>query len=277
MVFPRLLAMSEVVWKGPTTNLDKDYRDFLSRLEPYLKRLDSKDVNYANHLFDLEGTVIKKEATVLYELYTPTAGKEIKYSINGGEQLPYIKPVTISEDAIIAGQVYKNGAPVGRNYSDTIHYHKGINAKVGVSVVPHPAYGAGGIKALINGVSGSNTRFGDKEWLGFWGDDLEVTITFLEPTKISKISTRFYNANGQWLYTPKHWTAMITLENGSVLSNKEMIGDNGKIVSSEMLINTKDYLTRRIVLLIPSYGIIPDGLQGAGNKAWTFIDEIVVE
>jgi len=35
--------------------------------------------------------------------------------------------------------------------------------------------------------------------------------------------------------------------------------------------------TSFIKFSIPSYGIIPDGLQGAGNKAWTFIDEIVVE
>ena len=29
-------------------------------------------------------------------------------------------------------------------------------------------------------------------------------------------------------------------------------------------------------LKIPNYGIIPEGKQGAGNKAWTFIDEIII-
>ncbi len=32
-----------------------------------------------------------------------------------------------------------------------------------------------------------------------------------------------------------------------------------------------------VILIIPSYGTIPDGLQGAGNKGWTFIDEIIIE
>ena len=27
---------------------------------------------------------------------------------------------------------------------------------------------------------------------------------------------------------------------------------------------------------IPNYGTIPEGKQGAGNKAWTFIDEIII-
>ncbi|MGK0421917.1 MAG: hexosaminidase [Polaribacter sp.] len=30
-------------------------------------------------------------------------------------------------------------------------------------------------------------------------------------------------------------------------------------------------------ITIPNYGIIPEGKQGAGHKAWTFIDEIIVE
>ena len=32
-----------------------------------------------------------------------------------------------------------------------------------------------------------------------------------------------------------------------------------------------------IKILIPNYGVIPEGKQGAGNKAWIFIDEIIVE
>jgi hypothetical protein len=39
----------------------------------------------------------------------------------------------------------------------------------------------------------------------------------------------------------------------------------------------KPFKTKSITLLIPSYGIIPDGDQGAGNNAWTFIDEIIIE
>ena len=32
-----------------------------------------------------------------------------------------------------------------------------------------------------------------------------------------------------------------------------------------------------LTLKIPNYGIIPQGKQGAGHKAWTFIDEIIIE
>jgi hexosaminidase len=288
MAFPRMLAMAEVVWSGPTKNLEEDYDNFLERLEPFMERMDVLDINYANHLFNLEGAVVKENNEVFYTLSTPTKGKEIRYSVNDKKKLKYVKPFKISAltsleaakgipQYVINGQVYKKGAAVGRKFSDTIDYHKAVNAQVAINVEPHPAYSAGGKEALINGVNGSNTRFGDKEWLGFWGDDLEITITFPEPTKINKISTRFYNANGQWLYAPNNWRAIITLENGSILSNKQMINSDEQIVLSEMKLDTKSYLTKQLVLRIPSYGIIPDGYQGAGNKAWTFIDEVIVE
>lgn len=271
MAFPRIVAMSEVVWSGATKNLEEDYTNFLSRLERYLERLDVKNINYANHLYDLEGGVVKNQDLVSYRLTTPTKGKEIKYRLNTAQEQIYTSPFSISQDAIITGQVYKKGKKVGRTFTDTIVYHKAINASVSLNVAPHSAYGAGGSSALINGVSGSNTRYGDKEWLGFWGEDLEITITFAKPTKISKISTRFYNANGQWLYAPKE----IEIQTDYGLLPKVNLSSTHQTILDVIL--KVGVTTSFIKISIPSYGIIPDGLQGAGNKAWTFIDEIVVE
>ena len=39
----------------------------------------------------------------------------------------------------------------------------------------------------------------------------------------------------------------------------------------------KQKVIKKIKLTITNYGIIPDGKQGSGNKAWTFIDEIIIE
>ena len=41
------------------------------------------------------------------------------------------------------------------------------------------------------GVTGSNQRYGDKEWLGFWGEDLEITIDLGKLTTIKTFSSRF--------------------------------------------------------------------------------------
>ena len=47
-----------------------------------------------------------------------------------------------------------------------------------------------------------------------------------------------------------------------------------KIHSQKLMINKKDVVAIRV--LATDHGVIADGNQGAGNRAWLFIDEIVV-
>ena len=271
MVFPRILAMSEITWTGPSENIDADYADFLARVEPFHQRLDALDINYANHLYGIDGTIVKDNNTVLYELNTPTAGKEIWYTINNSEEKKYTQPISISEGTQLKAYVVKDGEKVGSEFSQTITYHKAITGSVSLNVEPHSAYNAGGKEALINGINGSDSRYGDSEWLGFWGDDVEITIDFGKETKISAVKTRFYNGNGQWIYAPKK----IIVEDGSgIVSSIDIDPSNALIAEISVPIEAT---TRYLKIRVPNYGTIPKGLQGAGNKAWTFIDEISIE
>lgn len=279
MVFPRILAMSEVTWSGPSENFETDYPDFFSRVEGFMKRLDALNINYANYLYEIDGKILKKERKVYYELSTPTKGKEIRYSLNNSEAEVYSKPILIEKDAKITANVFKNGEKLGRDFSEEIKYHKGITAEISLNVQPNPAYAAGGKEALINGISGSDKRYGDKEWLGFWGDDLEITIDLGKETEVHSIKTRFFNSPGVWIYAPKQLSVICENSNGNKTSFSTEIKpmDSNKINVSVGLAKNRPLKTRYIKLKIPNYGTIPDGLQGAGHKAWTFIDEIMVE
>ena len=153
MAFPRMLAMSEVVWRGASTNLETDYSEFLSRVEHFMQRLDALDINYANHLYDVSGKVVKRNDSIFYELATPLKNKTIVYSIaNSSEQKTYKSPIPITQNTRLEATVK------GRIHKQDINFHKGIQGTVTLNVEPHPAYGAGGKEALINGVSGSDTR-----------------------------------------------------------------------------------------------------------------------
>ena len=279
MVFPRILAMSEVVWSGPSQNFDKDYPDFFSRVEDFMKRLDALDINYANYLYEVEGDILKKDGNVYYVLTTPTKGKEIRYSKNNSETEVYSKPILIEEDTKITANVFKDGEKLGRVFSEEIKYHKGIEGSISINVEPNPAYAAGGKEALINGISGSEKRYGDKEWLGFWGDDLEITIDLGKDTEIKSLKTRFFNSPGVWVYSPQG--LIVTGENskgGKFAIGKQIIVKDNNLIDVEVdLTEYQSLKPRYIKLTIPSYGMIPDGLQGAGHYAWTFIDEIVIE
>ena len=136
---------------------------------------------------------------------------------------------------------------------------------------PHEAYSGSGKEGLINGVSGSEKRYGDKEWLGFSGEDIAITIDFGKKISINSVETRFHNGNGQWIYAPKTVMMQVDHEPDSLKIDIQATDD--------LLIPVKFNIpvqARHITLFVPNYGIIPEGKQGAGHKAWTFIDEIVV-
>lgn len=278
MVFPRMIAMSEVVWSKPE---HKSYADFVSRLEYFHKRLDALDINYANHLFEIEGSLIAEG----YQLKTLTKNKSIRFTLDGSKPSinseVYSKPIPVTKNTMINAAVFNDKEQLGSIFTQTINYHKAVGKKITINVEPNKAYSGSGADGLINGISGSDTRYGDKEWLGFWGDDLETTIDLGEEMDINSIETRFHNGQGQWIYAPNEIWFKFQLADGSTVTDK--INTQNEVTKNLVDINyifTKpkhlDIKVKTIILKIPNYGIIPEGKQGAGNKAWTFIDEIII-
>lgn len=172
---------------------------------------------------------------------------------------------------------------MGAIFEQKINLHKGVGARITINKEPHPAYNAGGKKALINGISGNNKRYGDKEWLGFSGEDIEITFNFETPKNINSLTSRFFNANGQWIYAPKEINLQLILEDGSAISTRKKIENTQSLLVDFKLNISKFYpedtnlKVSELKITVPSYGTIPEGKQGAGHKAWTFIDEIIIE
>ena len=271
MVFPRVVALSEVVWSSPE---NKNYTDFINRLEQYQKRLDLLDVNYANHMYLLKGEFKNTKDRLTYELSATSSTYPIYYSTD--ETAPtklYVNPIPVDSSMIIKAVILdSNATALGAIFQQKVNLHKGVGATISIDKEPNAAYNAGGKKALINGISGNNKRYGDKEWLGFSGEDIEITIKFDNPTDINTITTRFFNANGQWIYPPKRVTVYVNDGITAYSADVSVIDD----LTAKVAVKFKNTMVTSIRLKIPSYGIIPEGKQGAGHKPWTFIDEIII-
>jgi hexosaminidase len=285
MAFPRAIAMAEVTWSNP---FKRDYKDFAYRLSHFHKRLDAQDVNYANHLYEIEGGIAEvisgdlpthNDPTVLI-LRTILADKTIRYTTDTTSPTihskEYLKYVPIEKSTVFKAAVFDDEKKLGRDFTIIFNKHKAVMQKITLVPEPHKSYTGNGKYSLINGVSGSDTRYGDKEWLGFWGKDVTITIEFDKPTEISTISTRFYNANGQWIYAPKEiGISYVNEEDGRTLHQiNQLPQKDSTLIPHTFQLNS--ITTKHIEIFIPNYGTIPDGRQGAGNKAWTFLDEIVV-
>ena len=271
MVFPRILALSEVVWSNPE---HKNYEEFVSRVEHFHKRLDVLDINYANHLYEIEGELISKENKVAYQLQTSSKGQTIRFTLDGSEPTinseAYNIPVPITESVNIKAAVFNSDGKLGDTFSQNINLHKAVGKKISINKELNTSYPGSGAAGLVNGISGSDTRYGDKEWLGFSGEDIELEIDLGEETEVSSIITRFHNGNGQWIYAPKQITISYDNNEASIIDIPS---------SEELLIPIQIFANKKVKLVtlsIPNYGIIQEGKQGASNKAWTFIDEIII-
>ena len=269
MAFPRAIALSEVVWSKKE---NKNYEDFIKRLPFFLKYFQQKKVNYANHIYDIEGK-LKYKNGITYQLSTTTEDK-IYYSLGDNEiNIKYTKPIPINKSTTIKAAVFdEHQQKLGRNFVQKINLHKGIGAKISFNKEPNEKYNAGGNEAIINGISGNDKRYGDKEWLGFSEEDIKITLEFKKRIDINKISTRFHNGNGQWIYAPKEIFFKFDTKN----EKKFNVKNDGDLTINFTQIFDEQKITK-LEITIPNYGIIPEGKQGAGFKPWTFIDEIIIE
>ncbi|QTE22445.1 beta-N-acetylhexosaminidase [Polaribacter cellanae] len=283
MAFPRAIALAEVVWSSKE---NRNYNNFVKRLAFFNERLDAMDVNYANHLYEIKGTLHSDVNKISYQLEAPSQGKVIRFTTDGSEpdknSKIYSEEILITKNTEIKAATFNaEGKKLSSVFTKKIQPHKAVGQKVSLNVNPHRSYNEGGIKALTNGIYGSDKSYEDKEWLGFNGDDVEVTIEFDKPTEINSISTRFHNGNSQWIYAPKEVTIKLELENGKVVLSKNKLADRETTLIDLKFnfaeLNTDKQKVKSLKLTIPNYGIIPKGNPGEGNKAWTFIDEIIVK
>ena len=256
----------------------KIIQDFIHRLEYYQKQLDLLDVNYANHIYSVKGKLTHVSDRLTYELNTTSSSYPIYYSTD--KSFPsklYSTPITVDTSMHIKAVVLnsKNSA-LGAIFQQEINLHKGVGATIAIDKKPHPAYNAGGKGALINGISGNNKRYGDREWLGFSGEDIVITIEFDSPKNIKKISTRFYNGNGQWIYAPNEIGFSFYLEDGKTINDISILEEKNNLLVNYSY-ELKSTAVTKLDIIVKNYGIIPEGKQGAGHKAWTFIDEVIIE
>jgi hexosaminidase len=309
MVFPRLAALSEVLWSPKEK---RDYKNFEKRLPVVLQRYDLWGVNYSKAYYDIKATISPGPGnngvywTLQTNVPTPIVAFDSTYQSRKVRKPDWKKDPDGSK-GILKDSIIREIAPfdykapilvtknktvsakniVGRDgynlplYGVTIFqkfiFSKTTGKKIKLKKASSPSYpGNPGAFGLINGAL-SDKGISSPEWLGWNNGDMEATIDLIKPAKISSVKVHTMEQNGGWIYLPASIDVLAS-KDGKIYKligkTDVYVRDESGFASGYMTVTFAPQTLRYIKVVAKNYGKIPDGKPGAGNTAWLFIDEI---
>ena len=204
MIWPRLIALSEVAWTQPQ---HKNWINFKVRANNAIQVLQRKGYTpfALSHEVDFSHDVDANNKAIIVSLSTERAPAEIRYTTDRSTPTHvsylYKQPFVVNDSAHITAQIFQNGKPIGQPISRRFDYHLGIGKKITYNTPFNPYYPAGGQTALIDGLNGGLSH-GDGRWQGST-TGIDVTIDMGKKTTLSNISARFMQSIGPRIWFPK--------------------------------------------------------------------------
>jgi predicted alpha-1,2-mannosidase len=208
--------------------------------------------------------------------------EQIHYTTDGSEpdrnSALYTRPLFIDRTTTIKARAFNLST---NSLVATATFHK-IQQNWTIKLLSkyNRQYTAGGDAGLIDGVRGS-TNFGDGAWQGYQSQDLVAVVDLGAPQKVSKLGAGFLQNVESWIWMPRDVVFELSSDGVNfvrVLSLTNDVSDKeyGAIVKD--LAGTITPRTARYVKITAhNYGKIPAWHPGAGDDAFIFVDEIIIE
>jgi hexosaminidase len=224
----------------------------------------------------------KKEFTV--SLATEQLNPEIHFTIDGTTPSVtspvYTQPLLINTSTTISAAIFENGKIREAPSVKKLMFHEGLGSNVKYNFVPSPKYTGTDDKALVDGIKGSENH-SDGLWQGFSGDDLDVRIDLGSIKDVNSVAATFFQRWRSWIFLPVNMEVSLSVD-GNTFSAPQLYKNtipadkDGRIIE-EYRVNFDMQKARFIRLKAKNIGLCPAWHNGAGDKAWLFVDEIVVE
>lgn len=275
MVFPRMSALSEVLW---TNKENKSWADFEKRIPQIFERYAQWKANYSKAYYDVKVTFSGGSAgNGLLLTAEPRLKKgEVKITAPDGSIISYTKPLQIKSSGNYTVSYFMDGQQVNAiPYS--IQLTKSTGKKAKIASKPNERYpGQGGAFSLVNGII-SNKGLSHPDWLGYIGSDIQTIIDLQKVQSIDSVRLHTLDQNGSWVYLPK----MVDVEVSNDGKKFRKAGSGNTFIREHLTMGwitvpLKKVSARYVRVTAKNMGTIPSGMPGGGNKAWVFADEIQI-
>ncbi len=280
MVLPRMAALSEVQWMQPEK---KNFNSFLKRLPQLIALYDKLGYNYATHVFDIQAKMVPNFDTNTLDVTLSTIDHaDIYYTLDGSNpttaSTKYTGKISIKDNTELKAIAVRSGSKNSKMLQEKIVVNTSTFKPIQLLTTPANNYSFTGASMLVDGLFGyENYRTG--KWLGFQKNDLIAVIDLLRPTSISKAQIRTNVVTGDWIFDASE----IRIESSNDGTNftpvkSEKYNDSHSDNYSEIVTHTMQFdpVTARYFRVTVQPSVMPDWHPGKGNRAYIFVDEIVL-
>jgi hypothetical protein len=227
------------------------------------------------------GTDVNGEKNeLLVALFSNHRKTDIYYTLDGSEPGPeskkYKGPIRLKKSATVKAAAYKDAGKIGyyeKFFAVSMATGRYVEYKNKWSTKYHADYQG----ALVDGLVGSND-FKDGNWQGFLGDDLDVIIQLKELVEVNEVQINFLGNKASWIFQPRrvmiYWSADSHEyhELGEASTYRSM--HDG---ITPWICETGGVKAKYLRIVAENIGTCPPGHPGEGEKAWLFVDEIIIE
>ncbi len=275
MAYPRAVALAEVVWSKPE---GRDFSEFAERLKYHFGRLDALGINYSRAMFEIAARV----DSGLVSLSTIDKKAEIRYELSGKEPSMnsplYSGPLSILKKTSLKAASFLEGKKIGRTLNLNFSVNLATGRQYRLSAKPEK-YTGGNPFSLTDGLSATMRNW--DRWVGLGGGDLDPTFDFGEAgQKVKLVRLHFLSSKPAWIHPPRKVEVQVSDDGQSwrPVGFEEVDAMSYEEPSvNEVEVEFPSQRARFWRVLVQNFGKIDAKHPGAGEPAWLFVDEIIME
>lgn len=185
MLLPRLAALAERAW----SDREKDFTDFMMRLDRLVGFYDRDGYSHFPHFYDITGAFTADYARKAVGMtLSSLPGADIRYTLDGSEPT---EESPLCTDTVWIGSPAAVRAvavlPDGRRsepFREEVTFNKATMKPIRLLTAPHPKYAAA---ALNDGLRGKRV-FTYGNWAGWQDDDMEAVIDLGRQEEIAQVA-----------------------------------------------------------------------------------------
>ena len=221
------------------------------------------------------------EKSLTVHLSTETPGASIYYTLDGTSPTEtstrYDGPIVLTRSATVTAVTTSDTSLSAE--TSVARFAQCIPLQsASLTIPPSIKYPGDGTRTIIDGKRGS-LDFQDKRWLGFHGDNVDVVVDLGRERSLRELTIGFLQQQGSWIFLPKSVRMFVSSDS---LQWKHVADLDNPLVRSERVF-VKDFSFRSSVLrgrfirfTASNIGTCPSWHAGSGDKAWLFVDEVLV-